>query len=454
MSKDLNNISMKCEPPGPEAQKIMERDKRYMATTNKVMPVVAKRGKGMYVEDVDGNVYLDFQSGIAVNNLGHCPPTVVKAAQQQLEQLIHFPGILLSQNMEGQLAEELNAIVPGNFTKKTYFSCTGCNAIDTAIKVARWSTGRPRNIAFHGAFHGKSIGALSLTASKTNYRKGFMPEMPGVLHVPYAYCYRCPYKMEYPSCDVYCAKYLEEQVLGHFIPPEEVAALFVEPIQGEGGYIVPPKQWHKEIRKITEKYGILEVADEVQSGIGRTGKWFAIEHFDVVPDIVCIAKGIASGMPMSACVFNEKYDIKQPGAHATTFAGNPVTTAAALATLKTIKEEKLLDNAAKMGEYLLKRENELKDKYEIVGDVRGIGLMTAIEIVKDKKSRKMDMETRNKIVNSCLKKGLLILFCGSSSIRIIPAINCKKEHIDKAMEILEESVKVVQAECKASCGTI
>ena len=454
MSQELKEISMKVEPPGPEAQKIMDRDKRFMATTNKVMPVVAKRGKGMYVEDVDGNVYLDFQSGIAVNNLGHCPPTVVKAAQQQLETLIHFPGILLSQNMEGRLAEELNEIVPGNFTKKTYFSCTGCNAIDTAIKVARWSTGRPRNIAFHGAFHGKSIGALALTASRTNYRKGFMPEMPGVLHVPYAYCYRCPYKMEYPSCDVYCAKFIDEEILSKFIPPEEVAALFVEPIQGEGGYIVPPKQWHKEIRKMTEKYGILEVADEVQSGIARTGKWFAIEHFDVVPDIVCIAKGIASGLPMSACVFNEKYDIKQPGAHATTFAGNPVTTAAALATLKTIKDEKLLDNATKMGEYLMKREYEIKDKYEIVGDVRGIGLMTAVEIVKDKKSKKMDMDTRNKIVNGCLKKGLLILFCGPSSIRIIPAVNCHKEHIDKAMEIFEEEVKKVQAECKAACGTV
>jgi 4-aminobutyrate aminotransferase len=443
MANSLDKISMKVEPPGPEAQKIIERDKIYMGTMNKVMPVVGLRGKGLYVEDVDGNVYLDFLSGIAVTNLGHCPPTVVKAVQDQVAKLIHFPGILCSQPLEGELAAELSKIVPGDFTKKTYFTCTGCNAIDSAIKVARWATKRPRNIAFQGAFHGKSIGALSLTCSKNAYRKGFMPEMPGVTHVPYAYCYRCPYKMEYPSCDVYCAKFIDETILEHVVPPEEVAAIFLEPIQGEGGYIVPPKQWHKEIRKICDKHGILEIADEVQSGFGRTGKWFAIENFDVVPDGVAMAKGIASGMPMSAFTFNEKYDIKQPGAHATTFAGNLVTTAAALATIKTMRDDKILENAAKQGSYLLKIENEMKAKYECIGDVRGIGLMTAIEIVKDKKSKGIDMDTRNKIVMGCMKKGLLTLFCGASSIRIIPALNVTQAQIDTAMAIVDEQVKLV-----------
>ncbi len=443
MANSLDKISMKVEPPGPEAQKIIERDKKYMGTMNKVMPVVGVRGKGLYVEDVDGNVYLDFLSGIAVTNLGHCPAPVVKAVQDQVAKLIHFPGILCSQPLEGELAAQLDRIVPGDFTKKTYFTCTGCNAIDSAIKVTRWATKRPRNIAFIGAFHGKSIGALSLTCSKNAYRKGFMPEMPGVTHIPYAYCYRCPYKMDYPSCDVYCAKIIEEQYLDHVIPPEEVAALFVEPIQGEGGYIVPPKQWHKEIRKITEKYGILEVADEIQSGFGRTGKWWAIEQFDVVPDVMCMAKGIASGMPMSACVFNEKYDIKQPGAHATTFAGNLVTTAAALATIKMFEDEKVLANATKQGAYLLKREHEMKEKYECIGDVRGIGLMTAVEIVKDKKSKAIDMDTRNKIVMGCMKKGLLTLFCGVSSIRIIPALTVNQAQIDTACEIIESEVKAV-----------
>ncbi|HXZ23654.1 MAG TPA: acetyl ornithine aminotransferase family protein [Methanomassiliicoccales archaeon] len=451
MSEEYKGISMKVGPPGPEAKKILERDKMYMATTNKVMPVVAKRGKGMYVEDVDGNVYLDFQSGIAVNNLGHCPPAVVKAVQEQVNTLIHFPGILLSQNLEGEVAKELSEIVPGNFTKKTYFSCQGCEAIETAIKVTRWYTGRPRTIAFEGAFHGKSMGAMSLTASRTAYRKGFFPEMPGVIHVPYAYCYRCPYKMTYPECDVYCIKRVDEEILQKYIPPEEIAAVFVEPIQGEGGYIVPPKQWHQELRKICDKYGILEVCDEVQSGFGRTGKWFAIEHFDVVPDVTCIAKGIASGLPMAATVFNEKFDIKQPGAQATTFGGNPVTCAASLATMKTIKEEKLLENAAKMGDYLLKRERELMAKYPIIGDVRGIGLMTAIEIVKDRKTKKIDPDTRNKIVNGALAQGLLILFCGPSSIRIIPALNVTKAQIDAAMEILEAQLKGVSAELGCAC---
>ncbi len=442
MANELNKISMKVEPPGPEAQKIIERDKAVLATMNKVMPVVGKRGKGLYVEDVDGNVYLDFLSGIAVNGLGHCPPTVVKAIQDQAATLIHFPGILLSQSLEGQLAEELNKIVPGNFKKKAYFSCTGADAIDIGIKVSRWATKRPRNIAFQGAFHGKSIGALSLTCSKNAYRKGFFPEMPGVTHVPYAYCYRCPYKMEYPSCDVYCMKFIDETILDHVIPPEEVAAIFVEPIQGEGGYIVPPKQWHQELRKMCDKYGILEVADEVQSGFCRSGKWFAIETFDVVPDVICMAKAIASGMPMSACVFNEKYDIKQPGAQATTFGGNLVTSAAALATIKEMHDKNLCANAAKQGKYLLKREAELKDKYECVGDVRGVGLMTAIEIVKDKKSKAVDMDLRNKIVMNCMKKGLLVLFCGVSSIRIIPALNVQQPDIDIAMDIVDEQIKL------------
>jgi len=437
----LNQISIKVEPPGPKAREVLERDKKVMATTNKIMPVVAKRGSGLYVEDVDGNVYLDFQSGIAVTNTGHCHPKVVKAVQEQVAKLIHFPGILLSQNMEGRVAEELNKITPGDFQKLVYFNCSGAGAIDSAIKVARWATKRPRNIAFIGSFHGKSIGALSLTASKVPYRKGFMPEMPGVLHLPYAYCYRCPYKMEFPECDLYCAKIIDEMYLGKFIPGDEVAALFCEPIQGEGGYIVPPSGWHKEIKRICEKYGILFVADEVQAGFGRTGKWFSIEHFDVIPDIMVIAKGIASGMPMSACVFNEKYDIKQPGAHATTYAGNPVTSAAALATIEAMREERMVENAAEKGAYLLERLNEFKERYEIVGDVRGLGLMTAIEIVKDKDSKEPDMSTRNAICMDAMKKGLLILFCGESSIRIIPALNVTTEQIDVAMELLEEQLK-------------
>lgn len=439
--KKLDRISIIVEPPGPKAREILERDKKYLATTNKVMPVVAKRGQGLYVEDVDGNVYLDFQSGIAVNNTGHCHPKVVEAVKKQVAELIHFPGILLSQNIEGEVAKKLNEITPGDFVKKVYFMCSGAGAIDSAIKVARWATGRPRNIAFIGAFHGKSIGSMSLTASRTAYRKGFFPEMPGVLHVPYAYCYRCPYKMTYPSCDLYCAKIIDELYLQKFIPPEEVAALFVEPIQGEGGYIVPPRPWMKEIKKICEKYGILFVADEVQSGFGRTGKWFAIEHFDVVPDIMVVAKGIASGLPMSACIFNEKFDIKQPGAHATTFGGNLVTCAAALATIEAIEEEKMLENAAKQGAYMIARLNEMKEKYEILGDVRGIGLMTAIEIVKDKKSKTPAPDERNKICLDAMKRGLLILFCGPSSIRIIPALNVTREQIDTAMEILEQLLR-------------
>ncbi|MFP4170433.1 MAG: acetyl ornithine aminotransferase family protein [Methanomassiliicoccales archaeon] len=441
MSNEMNKISINVEPPGPKAKEILERDKKYMATTNKVMPVVGKRGKGLYLEDVDGNVYLDFQSGIAVTNTGHCHPKVVEAMREQVGELIHFPGILLSQNKEGELAEKLDQIAPGDFTKKTYFTCSGAGAIDTAIKVARWSTKRPRNIAFIGAFHGKSIGALSLTASKVDYRRGFFPEMPGVLHVPFAYCYRCPYKMEYPDCDLFCAKIIEEMYLDKFIPPEEIASIFVEPIQGEGGYVIPPPGWHRAIKDMCEKHGILYVSDEVQSGFGRTGKWFAIEHFGVVPDIIVAAKGIASGMPMSACIFNEKYDIKQPGAHATTYAGNPVTTASALATIKAMEEEKMLENAQEMGDYLIKRLNDLKERYEIVGDVRGIGLMTAIEIVKDKDSKEPDQKTRNAICMDAMKKGLLILFCGYSSIRIIPALTVTKEQIDTAMEILEGELK-------------
>jgi len=440
MAKKAN---IKVTPPGPKAKQIISKDHRYIATATKTSPIAARRAKGVQITDVDGNRYLDFTSGVGVTNTGHCHPKVVSAIQKQTASLMHFAGTDFYYDVQNKLAEALTQLTPGNFPKKVFFTNSGTEANECALKLARWTSGRGLNISFIQAFHGRTMGSLALTASKIVQRERYFPMVPGVTHIPYAYCYRCAYKMKYPDCDVWCAKILDEVYFNTFVPPEEVAALFIEAVQGEGGYIVPPKKFLQEIRKITKKYKIAMIDDEVQAGFGRTGKMFAMDHFGVVPEITCTAKGMASGMPIGATVFDAKYDFSVTGAHSNTYGGNLVACAASLATIDIIKKEKLAHKAAEMGKVASERLHDMKDKYKLVGDVRGIGLMQAVELVKNRRTKRPAEDEVDKILELSYKNGLVLLPCGVSGIRFIPPLVITEEELNEGLDIFEGALKKV-----------
>lgn len=429
---------IKVEPPGPKAQKIIDMDQKYIATATKTSLLAIAQGKGVFLEDVDGNTYIDFTSGVGVLNVGQNHPKVIAAIKKQTDLFLHFAGTDFYYDAQSRLAETLAKLAPGKTQKKVFFTNSGTESVEAAIKLARWHTRKPRFIAFLKAFHGRTMGSLSLTASKPKHRERFFPTMPGVTHIPFAYCYRCPYKMEYPSCDIWCAKILDELYFNSVVPPNDVAALFAEPIQGEGGYVVPPPEFFTEIKKILDRYDILFVDDEIQAGFGRTGKMFAIENFGKIePDIITIAKGMGSGMPIGAAIFSAKYDFKVQGAHSNTYGGNLLACVSSLATIDVIKKEKLLANAKKQGRYLNKRLRELQEKYPIIGDVRGIGLMQVTELVSDQKTKKPAANEKDIIVEAAFKKGMVLLPCGESGIRFIPPLIITSEQIDMGIEILD-----------------
>jgi 4-aminobutyrate aminotransferase len=424
--------------PGPEAKRIIERDRRTLSPSyTRGYPLVADRGEGAIVTDVDGNRFLDFNAGIAVVATGHCHPEVVKAIQDQAARLIHMSGTDFYYENMVALAEKLASIAPGGVERRVYFGNSGAEAVEAAIKLARYYTGRHRFIAFTGAFHGRTIGALSLTASKAVQRRGFGPLMPGVHHAPYAYCYRCAYGKSPDTCAVECAKVIEDQLLKTIAPADEVAAIVLEPVQGEGGYIVPPPRFIEELARIARKHGMLLIFDEVQSGMGRTGKMWAADHFGVTPDIFAVAKGIASGMPLGATVARAEIMTWPPGAQASTFGGNPVSVAASLATIELLERE-LVDNAARIGEHMMDRMKSWPQRFAHVGDVRGLGLMLACELVKDRQSREPFAELRNRIVERAFERGLLILGAGESALRLSPPLTISRDQADFALEVLED----------------
>ena len=436
----LNNEATKplirITPPGPEAKKVLAKDAKYISPSyTRGYPFVAERGYGMMVEDPYGNRYMDMNAGVAVNATGHCHPEIVRVIQEQAEQLIHMIGTDFYYRWQSDVAEAVCRITPGKFAKKAFLACTGAEAVEAAIKLARYHTRRPRMIGYIGSFHGRTMGALSLTASKATQRRHFSPMLSEVTHIPYPYCYRCMFNLTYPKCNLACLSYLEDVIFAKVAPPEDIAAVVIEPIQGEGGYVVPPNGYFKRLREITNKYGILLVMDEIQSGLGRTGKMFAIEHWKVEPDMVCIAKGIASGLPLSAMVAKSSVMTWPAGAHANTFGGNPICCAAALKTIEML-EESLVENARVTGDYLIKRLKALQNKYDFIGDVRGKGLMVGIEIVKNRKTKAKDPVKRTKIVNECFKKGILLVGCGENNIRFSPPLIITKGDIDVAMEIM------------------
>jgi 4-aminobutyrate aminotransferase len=426
--------------PGPRAQAMIERDRQVVSPSyTRDYPLAVERGEGCMIEDVDGNRFLDFNAGIAVVATGHCHPRVVAAIQQQAAQLIHMSGTDFYYEGLVALAEKLSEIAPGGVGRRVSFGNSGAEAMEGAIKLARYATGRDKMIAFYGSFHGRTMGALSLTARKAVQREGFGPLIPGVAHAPYPYCYRCPYGKQPDSCAVECVKFIENTLLRTVSPASETAAIVLEPVQGEGGYIVPPQKFFDELARVAKQHGILLIFDEVQSGMGRTGKMWAAQHFDAVPDIMAVAKGIASGMPLGATVARRELMSWPPGAHASTFGGNPVACAAALATIALLEEE-LVENAARMGAYLRDRMRHWPARFPCVGDVRGLGLMLGIEFIGDKATREPAPLIRNAIVDLAFHRGLLILGAGDSTIRLCPPLVVNRDQCDFAVETLEECI--------------
>jgi 4-aminobutyrate aminotransferase len=440
--------SIRVTPPGPNAKKAVARDTKVMATSTKAEPLVVKRAEGAVIEDVDGNLFLDFTSGVGVTNTGHAHPKVVEAIRDQAGEFIHAAGTDFYYDIQTDLAERLTEIVGVNGArrpadKRVFLTNSGTESNEAALKLVRHRSHRKMVIGFTGAFHGRSLGSLALTASKPVHRRDYLPNLSGAFHVPYANCYRCPYKMEYPSCDLWCLKIVKEHYFQTVLPPEEVGGVIAEPIQGEGGYIVPPATYFREMRKFADEFDLLLVADEVQSGFGRTGKWFAMEHFGAQADVVSLAKALGSGMPIGASVFRKELDWRVQGSHSNTFGGNPVACAAGIATIDVIATEHLLENARRQGAHLRKRLEELKESYAIVGDVRGIGLMQATEFVKDRRSKEHAVKERDRISLEAFKRGLVLLQCGRSGLRYIPPLMVSRNQVDAGLEVLETAVREV-----------
>jgi len=444
----MSDLPVPCvgtQLPGPKAQSIVAlSDCVVTPSLPRAYPLVVHRAEGSVVEDVDGNLFLDFAAGIAVCSTGHCHPRVVAAIHEQATRLLHICGADFYDPMYIGLAERLGGLTFGAEPTKVFLGNSGAEAVEAALKLARYAPRRSRVLAFLGAFHGRTMGAVSLTASQLVYRRGFGPLLPDVTHVPYAYCYRCAYNLTYPTCNLACVDYIEDVLFAKYVSPDEVAAIFVEPVQGEGGYIVPPDGWLARLRVLCDKYGILLVDDEIQAGVGRTGKMLAVEHWNVVPDIVCLAKALASGMPLSAMIAPDAVMNWPPGAHGSTYGGNPVCCAAAHATLDVIEQEGLMGNADRVGKRLMGNLRGLAEESRLIGDVRGLGLMIGVELVRDKVTKVRAKEEAEELVLACFKRGLLVLPCGSNSIRFCPPLIVTESQADAAFQIFADALAEVE----------
>jgi 4-aminobutyrate aminotransferase len=434
---------IKTPLPGPRAKAVIERDNAVVSPSyTRAYPFVIAQGAGATVEDVDGNVFLDFAAGIAVNSTGHSHPEVVAAIVDQAHKFLHMSGTDFYYEPQVRLAEEMNAIAPWKGPKRSFFSNSGSEAIEAAIKLARYHTRRHAIIGFLGSFHGRTLGSLSLTSSRAIQRRGFGPPLAGVYHAPFPNPYRAPAGASSAACAAATLDYIEEQILVHLVAPDEVAAIVVESIQGEGGYVVPPPEFHQRLRALASKHGMLLVLDEVQSGMGRTGRMFAIEHFAVEPDVVAVAKGIASGLPLGVTTARADMMVWPPGSHASTFGGNPVSCAAALTTIKLLKES-LMANAADVGAHLIDALRCLQDRHALIGDVRGVGLMIGIELVRDRQTKERADKERDRLVHECFTRGLLVLGAGRNTLRLCPPLVVTKRQTDAAVRIIDESLHAV-----------
>ena len=430
--------------PGPKAAQLIARDNAVMSPSyTRGYPLTVARAEGSIIEDLDGNRFLDCNAGIAVCATGHCHPKVVAAIQAQAAKLIHYSGTDFYYENMVELAEKLQSLVPGGGPRRVYFGNSGTEAIEASLKMARYHTGRERFIAFLGAFHGRTMGSLSLTGSKSVQKKGFGSLLSGVSHIPYANCYRCSYGKQVETCNVECVKVIEDQLIRHILPADDIAGIIVEPVQGEGGYVVPPQKFIDELQTVAAKYKIPIIWDEVQAGMGRTGKTYAVEHFGVNPDILALAKGIASGMPLSAVVTKPEWMQWTPGAHASTFGGNPVAIASSLATIELLEAE-LLENAQRVGNYMLGRMLEWPKRFRHVGRVQGLGLMIGFELVRDQASKERFPELRDRIEAMAFERGLLILGCGPNSIRLCPPLVFSRDQAEFSLDTLEACLEQSQ----------
>ena len=433
-------------PPGPKSLELMELRKKHVPkAVYNVTPIFVAESKGSLIKDVDGNEYIDFATGISCLNVGHGNPEVVKAVREQLDKYLHLCFHVTPYESYVRLAEKLSTIAPGNLEKKALLVNSGAEAVENAVKISRRYSGRPTIVTFEYAFHGRTRLAMSLTGSVQPYKYGFGPLDPAVHRTPYAYCYRCSFGLEYPACNMRCVEYIRDTLEIH-LSPDEVAAIIFEPIEGEGGFIAPPKEFVQGLRKICDENGILLIDDEVQSGMGRTGRMFAVEHFNVVPDIIALAKSLGGGLPLAAVIGRVNVmDSVHVGGLGGTFGGNPLCCVAGLKAVEVAQQ--LLGNAEKLGKLLTSRLREMYEKYEIIGNVRGVGLMAGVELVKDRKSKEPAKEERNHILTGCHKNGLIIIGAGpyKNVIRFLPPLNISENLLNKGLDIFENAIRTIPA---------
>lgn len=440
----MKGPKIKTTPPGPKARKFIERDEKITSPSlTRSSPLVGVEAEDVWVKDIDGNVFLDFGSGIAVTNVGHRDPRVVKSIKKQAEKAIHINSCDFYTIPQVELAEKLFEITPGEYEKRVFFTNSGTEAVEAALKIAQWHTENYYVISFIGGFHGRTMGSLQLTTTSASARRHFKGMMPGTYHTPYPYCYRCPFGLDKSECGMRCLDYIEDTILSKLAPSEDVSCLVSEPIQGAGGYIVPPDDFMPGLEELCNKHGIIFVQDEIQSGYGRTGKWFASDHWGVEPDIVTISKAFASGLPAGAAISRAELMNWDSGAHENTLGGNPIVCSAALSVLEVMKSDNLVENAAKTGKYLLERFREISEDYQILGDVRGKGLMIGLEFVKDRDTKEPATGKRDKILEEAFKQGLILLGAGDCSLRLAPPLTLSKEQADTGLEIFEEVLSEV-----------
>lgn len=442
MKRDYPHIVV--PPPGPKARDIVARDSAWASTSYiKEYPLAVAGGRGVMVEDVDGNKYLDLMAGIAVASTGYGHPEVISAIKAAADKFLHICGSDFYYEGMAAICERLAKIAPGTSRKRVFLTNSGTEAVEGAIKLARHSTRRTGLISFKGAFHGRTYGSMSLTSSKAKQHAGFTPLLPEVYHIPFGYCYRCDFSKTFPACELFCVSSIENDLFARDLDPHDVAAIFVEPVQGEGGYVVPPAGYLRALRALCDKHGILLVFDEIQSGIGRTGKMWAAEHAGVEPDILLTAKGLASGMPLGAIIAKESIMHWGTGSHGSTFGGNPVCCAAALATLDVVERD-LVANAAAMGERLIAGMRELAKRHQMIGDIRGLGLMIGVEFVKDRQTREPHPAMVRDLVDAAFAKGVLLLGCGKSTLRLAPPLIIDAQDIDTGLSVIDECLTALR----------
>ncbi len=431
MKFDMNGV-------GPQAQAWIQRDQACISPSlSREYPLVVGRAEGSELWDVDGRRYIDFMAGVAVLNVGHRHPYVVEKVREQVDKFWHICLSDFYYPQAVELAEKLQTIAPMDDTM-VYFGNSGTEAVEAAIKLAMYKTDRRKFIGFLGAFHGRTLGSLSFTASKNTQRASYTTGVK-VFHVPYPNPYRPVLKADkFAGCGDAVVDYIEDQLFRTMLSPYDVAGILIEPIQGEGGYVVPPPGFFPRLRELTEKYGILLMVDEIQSGAGRTGKWWAIEHEDVEPDIVCFAKGVGSGMPIGGIMARKDLMVWKPGSHGSTYGGNPVAAISALATLEVIEQENVLQQAQDTGQYIMDALAEMQARHPSIGDIRGRGLMIGIEFVKNRETKERNDHLRNEVIQGAFKKGLLLIPCGTNTIRMTPPLNIPRHLVEEGLHIFEE----------------